>query len=119
MKIFTVREIFRHVVYAEGKMRIQAFGHARENGVEWKRAKDDADHAGWLLLIGCISVAVFLGSCILRGSGIATAQPEAVQVMAQTAQELPTDGVPHGYLDGEWNLWEYLSDVLTALFVGG
>lgn len=34
------------------------------------------------------------------------------------AYGVPTEGEPAGFLDGEWNLWEYLSDVLSALLIG-
>ncbi len=28
-------------------------------------------------------------------------------------------GEPFGYMDGRWNLWEYLGDVMATLLVGG
>ena len=100
-------------------MKLQAFGRARKNGTKWEPHRDTLHCAAWILALGGISVSIFLAGCILHGRVADDFSESAVPVMAQLLQELPADGVPHGYLDGEWNLWEYLSDMLSSLFIGG
>lgn len=93
------------------------YGRARENT---PRVRDTRKTARLVLLLGCAALALFCGVQIRHGIQIAEKPQDAVSVMAvqhvSPDIRLPTDSAPAGYLDGEWNLWEYLSDVLSALF---
>ena len=82
-----------------------------------------------------VAALFFIGA--LWGAPVNEAQSEApreaIPVMAtpteQTTEESVREilrknirdvsGEPFGYLDGQWNLWEYLGDVMAELLLGG
>ncbi len=88
--------------------------------VQAPHVRDRRKPARLVLLAGCVSIMLFCGVQIRRGMQRETMARDAVSVMAVQRVSgdfrVPTDSAPAGYLDGEWNLWEYLSDVLSALF---
>lgn len=74
----------------------------------------------WVLILGCTAAVCFCAMEIRHGRTVPEIPSDAVSVMALShpACGVPTEGEPAGFLDGEWNLWEYLSDVLSALLIG-
>ncbi len=108
-----------------------------------KRRKDPSPTpaADLALLCGVITAAVFFLaslSPVRQSTGSpGTASDHAVPVMSGAVTEAPdaqdfTDvrellrenvrhasGEPFGYMNGSWNLWEYLGDVMASLLAGG
>ena len=99
--------------------RLQAFGRTRLQSQPLRCGNNRGDPARFVLIIGCISAALFCANALWRGMKTEVIPSDAVAVMTVTTPGLPADNAPAGFLDGEWSLWEYLSDVLTALFFGG
>ena len=85
--------------------------------------RENQSAARWVLILGTAALVCFCGVQIRHGMREQEIPADAVSVMAvrevtsDSRVRTPTDSTPGGYLDGEWNLWEYLSDVLSALFL--
>ena len=94
------------------------FGKPR--GGQGERAKPSSRAPRWVLILGCTAAACFCAMEIRHGRTVPEIPSDAVSVMALSRPEygVPTEGEPAGFLDGEWNLWEYLSDVLSSLLGG-
>ena len=90
------------------------------------------------LLCGVITAAVFfLGSLSPTVEDTVHAPLTAIPVMSgavevsSSADDVPeirerlrenirnASGEPFGYMNGRWNLWEYLGDVMASLLLGG
>ena len=116
------------------------FGRKR-NAKKEKTPLDSADRA---LLCGIVTLGVlFFGILTGEESAKAYVDGDAVPVMsilptqgeetllrdADTVKEYLrknsengaalSGGEPFGYMDGKWNLWEYLGDVMADLLMGG
>ena len=93
------------------------------------KKRQGLDTANLIFLLGIVMVVLFLyriSGGFTTDEKILTDQPKdgVVSVMAVTEteerellQEVTVD--PRGYLDGEWNLWEYIGDLMASLLIGG
>ena len=118
--------------------------HTETLRFERKREKSDpktADRtAESVLLLGVIAVSVyFFGSMwggpltgeadpILNGNAIPVMSTFGEETASADGEELrellrknlrDTSAEPFGYMNGRWNLWEYLGDVMAELLIGG
>ncbi len=119
------------------------FGRKRAVPKQQKTADRSADLA---LICGVITVGVFFFGSLTGGSltedgkrAEAALDRDAVPVMSTVTEAdgegdaAETDSVkefirksirdtsaePFGYMDGRWNFWEYLGDVMADLLMGG
>lgn len=89
--------------------------------------------AGRILALGCAVLAGFLvnatiprppeekpaeylpGSCTAAVMSTAVGEREDLTRPAPAEEKADTGAEPFGYLDGEWNLWEYIGDLMWSL----
>lgn len=115
------------------------FGRKRKN----QGPKKESTAANLTLMGGIAALGVFFYGTLWGGIPMEKVGQtesdffgEAVPVMSQSTEEtLPADGEnmkeflrksirdtsaePFGYMNGRWNLWEYLGDVMAELLMGG
>lgn len=89
------------------------------------------DTADFVFLIGTVFILLFLYRMIsppTADTDLSLQDPStAVAVMStnvtQDGEEREmlreVTGEPFGYMTGEWNLWEYIGDVMASLLTGG
>ncbi len=83
--------------------------------------------AGLVLGLGCVMVTAFFLHTILPQKTETSLPADAIAVMSTAVTDEPRETVttpaeryhtgaePFGYMDGEWNLWEYIGDLMVSL----
>jgi len=115
-----------------GRIRRETNCNTRETTSRKRTKSILPDGADLVFLCGTVFVFLFL----YRMTGGLTADAErlypgttetAVAVMSSSVAEEDTEreilqevtGEPFGYMTGEWNLWEYIGDLMASLLMGG
>lgn len=65
----------------------------------------------------CDSAAVPVMSFVTESSGEENGGDAVREFLRKSIRD--TSAEPFGYMNGRWNLWEYLGDVMADLLIGG
>ncbi len=96
-----------------------------------RSARRSWDTADAVFVLGTLFVLLFLyrmtGGLSTDADRIMAGENVAVAVMSTGVAESGEEkemlrevtGEPFGYMSGEWNLWEYIGDVMASLLTGG
>ncbi|MBQ7922446.1 MAG: hypothetical protein IJ325_07710 [Clostridia bacterium] len=112
---------------------IQIYGRPpKKHRNEDKKQPRRYDTADLIFLLGTLMAVLFLyrmtGGISSDAELLKTEQEQiAVAVMSTNAAESGGEreilrevtGEPFGYMTGEWNLWEYIGDLMASLLMGG
>lgn len=115
----------------------QIYGRACRTGQNREKKQPYNLHRKWdtadlVFILGTVMVVLFL---YRMTGGLSTDahtpgtdhEPAAVAVMSSNVSESGEEreilrevtGEPFGYMTGEWNLWEYIGDLMASLLMGG
>jgi len=112
-------------------MQIKRYGKPKRAVEEDTELFQSRQASKWVLVLGSVMVAIFLGGTAAKSTLFVPdegMEGEVIAVMStgiqerepiQTGSDTAVDAIGEGFgiLDGEWNLWEYLGDLFSTLFM--